>query len=234
LDAGSYEPTRAIGCREVTSTTDRAARPYLVCEMPDVAPRVVTQSPAGAASTDAAASLARAADRRIARRLRAGDATALEAVRDRCGGVVFSYLCHVLRDRDAAEDVFQQVLTELWRRSANYDPQRGSLATWALTIARSRAIDELRRRRPEPVDPAELPEHAEDAPQDAAIDRWRMAHLLAQLPGDERELLRLRFYGELTQSEIAAQTGVPLGTVKSRMVRGLERLRDLLDEEGLA
>ena len=181
-----------------------------------------------------AASLARRADRRTVEGLRSGDPRALEAVQEQCGATVFGYLRHMLRDRAAAEDVYQQVFTEIWRRGGQYDADRGSLATWALTIARSRAVDELRRRRPEPVDPAHLPEAAAPAPQDAALDRWRMAHLLARLPGEERELLRLRFYGELTQTEIADRTGLPLGTIKSRMVRGLERLRGLLDEEGMA
>jgi RNA polymerase sigma-70 factor (ECF subfamily) len=189
---------------------------------------------AAAAAAPATASLARRADRRTADGLRAGDPRALEAVHAQCGTSVFGYLRHALRDRAAAEDVFQQVFTEIWRRGAQYDPARGSLSTWALTIARSRAIDELRRRRPEPLDPATMPEAAEPAPQDAVLDRWRMVHLLSRLPAEERELLRMRFYGELTQSEIAARTGLPLGTVKSRMVRGLERLRGLLDEEGLA
>jgi RNA polymerase sigma-70 factor (ECF subfamily) len=181
-------------------------------------------------------------DRRLAAALRAGDPRALEAFHDRFGASVFGYLLHVLRERAAAEDVFQTVMTEVWRRAARYDPARGSLATWALTIARSRAIDELRRRRPEPHDPAELPEPGVDAagaatataPQEQALDRWRMAHLLSQIPQEERRLLELRFYAELSQSEIAAQTGMPLGTIKSRMVRGLERLRGLMDEEGLA
>jgi RNA polymerase sigma-70 factor (ECF subfamily) len=179
-------------------------------------------------------------DRRLAAALRAGDGRALETFHARYGATVFGYLLHVLRDRAAAEDVFQTVMTEVWRRAGRYDPQRGSLVTWVLTIARSRAIDELRRRRPEPLDPADLPEPgvadgaAAAAPQDQALDRWRMAHLLAQLPADERHLLELRFYAELSQSEIAAETGVALGTVKSRMVRGLERLRALMDEEGLA
>lgn len=195
---------------------------------------VVTEAPAGALSPDGIASLARAADRRLIDGLRSGDPVALQTVHDRCGGVVFSYLCHVLRDRGAAEDVFQQVFTEIWRRSHGYDPQRGSLVTWALTIARSRAIDEQRRRRPEPIDPDGLPEQSAPAPQDAAIEQWRMAQLLSRLPTDERELLRLRFYDELSQSEIAEQTGMPLGTVKSRMVRGLKRLRGLLDEEEIA
>jgi len=178
-------------------------------------------------------------DRRLALALRAGDPGALETFHARFGGAVFGYLMHVLRERAAAEDVFQAVMTEVWRRAPRYDPDRGSLVTWALTIARSRAIDELRRRRPEPLDPADIPEPsvaggAESAPQDQALDRWRMAHLLAQIPSEERRLLELRFYAELSQTEIAAQTGLPLGTIKSRMVRGLERLRGLMDEEGLA
>ena len=194
----------------------------------------VTSARAAAAAQPAAASLARRADRRMADGLRAGDPRALENVHAQCGSTVFGYLRHTLRDRSAAEDVFQQVFTEIWRRGSQYDPSRGSLATWALTIARSRAIDELRRRRPEPLDPATMPEASQPAPQDAAIDRWRMTHLLSRLPAEERELLQMRFYGELTQTEIAERTGLPLGTIKSRMVRGLERLRGLLDEEGLA
>jgi RNA polymerase sigma-70 factor (ECF subfamily) len=175
-------------------------------------------------------------DRLLPDALRAGDARALETFHARYGATIFGYLLHVLRERAAAEDVFQTVMTEVWRRSARYDADRGSLATWSLTIARSRAIDELRRRRPEPLDPADLPEPATPAPapQDAALDRWRMAHLLSRLPSDERRLLELRFYGDLSQTEIAAETGVALGTIKSRMVRGLERLRGLMDEEGLS
>jgi RNA polymerase sigma-70 factor, ECF subfamily len=181
---------------------------------------------------------ANADDRRLAVALRAGDPGALEAFHARYGGSIFGYLLHVLRERAAAEDVFQTVMTEVWRRANRYDAERGSLATWGLTIARSRAIDELRRRRPEPLDPATLPEPpgaaAAPAPQEAALDRWRMAHLLSRLPAEERTLLELRFYAELSQTEIADRTGLALGTIKSRMVRGLERLRGLMDEEGLA
>jgi RNA polymerase sigma-70 factor (ECF subfamily) len=194
----------------------------------------VTPARVAAASQPAAASLARRADRRTADGLRVGDPLALEAVHAQCGATVFGYLRHILRDRGAAEDVHQQVFTEIWRRGSQYDPERGSLSTWALTIARSRAFDELRRRRPEPLDPVDLPETMQAAPQDAALERWRIAHLLGRLPAEERAVLRMRFYAELTQTEIAERTGLPLGTVKSRMVRGLERLRGLLDDEGLA
>src|SRR3954454_2875992 len=171
---------------------------------------------AAGATMPAAASLARRADRRTADGLRAGDHAALEAVHAQCGGAGFGYLRHVLRDRAAAEDVHQQVFTEIWRRGAQYDERRGSLATWALTIARSRAIDELRRRRPEPVDPADLPEETA-VHDDELLDRWVLAGLVAELPEEERGLLRLRFEQGLSQSEIATLTGVPIGTVKTRM-----------------
>jgi RNA polymerase sigma-70 factor (ECF subfamily) len=128
------------------------------------------------------------ADRALGKALRAGDARALETFHAQYGATIFGYLLHVLRERASAEDVFQQVMTEIWRRGERYDAAHGWLATWALTIARSRAIDELRRRRPEPHDPAELPEPAVPPmlPQGEALDRWRMSHLLSRLPSDER------------------------------------------------
>ena len=174
-------------------------------------------------------------ERRLAAGLRRGDPEALEGLHAEYGATVFGYLRNSLRDPGAAEDVFQLVLTEVWRRGPQFDPERGSLLTWVMTIARSRAIDELRRRRPEPN--GELVTRLTDAaasgdpgPEDLA-DRWLVAHLLGLLPADEAEVLRLRFYDELSQSEIAAMTGVALGTIKGRMVRALERLRELMDAE---
>ena len=138
----------------------------------------------------------------------------------------------MLRDRGAAEDVFQHVMTEVWRRRTQYDPERSGLTTWLLTIARSRAIDEMRRRRPDPVDPADLPEQAQAAPEDHLLDQWRVRQLLDHLPEEERVLLELRFFEDCSQSEIAERTGIALGTIKARMVRGLDRLRTLLELEG--
>src|SRR4051794_22411161 len=88
------------------------------------------------------------AERRLAAGLGRGDHGALAGVHAQYGPTVFGYLVNTLRDHAAAEDVFQQVLTEVWRRGAEYDRSRASMLTWILTIARSRAIDELRRRRP--------------------------------------------------------------------------------------
>ena len=140
----------------------------------------------------------------------------------------------VLGDRAAAEDVQQQVFLEVWQRAERYDPARGGLLTWMLQIARSRAIDHLRRRVPEPRDPASavaLADRADETRVDELLEHWHLAGELARLPGEEAELLRRRFYLGQSQSEIAAETGVALGTVKSRMVSGLRRLRVALEDE---
>jgi RNA polymerase sigma-70 factor, ECF subfamily len=172
------------------------------------------------------------AERRLAARLRAGDTDALAAAYDAYGAATFGLLLRMLGDRAAAEDVQQQVFTEVWRRARDYDPRRAGLLTWVLTIARSRAVDHLRRRVPEPRDP-QLPDgRTVEAEADALLERWRLAQLLGRLPEDERALLRLRFYDERSQSEISAATGIPIGTVKARMVRGLTRLREMIEAEG--
>jgi RNA polymerase sigma-70 factor (ECF subfamily) len=155
------------------------------------------------------------------------------------GRAILGYLVQLLGDRLRAEDVLQQVLLEVWQRGASYDPDRAGLLTWVLMIARSRAIDELRRPVPEPVDPAGRELHALasaelESETDQLLEQWRMAGLLARLPREEASLLRLRFYEGLSQSEISEQTGIAIGTVKARMVRGLCQLRDLLEaEEGI-
>ena len=172
------------------------------------------------------------AERRLAARLRAGDADALADVHEACGAATFGLLVRMLGDRAAAEDVQQQVFTEVWQRAGAYDPRRAGLLTWVLTIARSRAIDHLRRRVPEPRDPQLPDSRTVDACADALLERWRLAQLLGRLPEAERALLRLRFYDELSQSEITAATGIPIGTVKARMVRGLTRLREMIEAEG--
>jgi RNA polymerase sigma-70 factor, ECF subfamily len=171
----------------------------------------------------------------LAKKLRKRDHLALERLYDEYAPTVLGYLINTVHDRGAAEDVHQQVFLEVWQRAPSYDPERASVLTWIMTIARSRAIDELRRRRPEPHDPTEGFDPAEDADPDrspdALVERWRIAHLLSLLRPEEAELLRMRFYEGLSQSEIAERTEIPLGTVKMRMVTALRRLRDLIDEE---
>ncbi|MDP9188796.1 MAG: sigma-70 family RNA polymerase sigma factor [Actinomycetota bacterium] len=171
----------------------------------------------------------------IAAGLRRDDPGAIDSLWREYGHTVFGFLVRTLGDRAEAEDVHQQVFTEAWQRRRDFDPRRGRLLTWLMTIARSRAIDNRRRRRPEPTDPALVDASPGDLhdPEEEMLERWRVAQLLRQIPTAEAELLRLRFYEELSQREIAARSGIPLGTVKMRMVQALERLRELIeDEEG--
>lgn len=174
---------------------------------------------------------------RLAAQLRERSPEALRGVYARFGRVTFGFLVKALNDRAAAEDVQQQVFLEVWQRADRYDPARGRLLTWVMAIARSRAIDHLRRRVPEPLDPeatagaveqsgAGVDEHVE-----RLAEQWMLRDLLDRLPPAEAEALRLRFYSELSQSEIAEREGIPLGTVKTRMFNGLRRLREMMDEE---
>jgi len=152
------------------------------------------------------------------------------------GRAILGFLIGVLSDRATAEDVLQQVLLEVWQRAASYDPDRAGLLTWVLMIARSRALDELRRRVPEPVDPATVAERApadgrSDSDPERLLEQWRIAGLLERLPQEEAQLLRMRFYDGLSQSEISEQAGIAIGTIKTRMVNGRCQLRNLLESE---
>ncbi len=173
-------------------------------------------------------------DARLAAALRRGDEAAAAAVEARYGRILTGFLRDALPDPGTAEEVRQQVLLEVWRRGPTYDPERSSPLTWVLLIARSRAADERRRRRPEPVDPTAVAETQGSAGDgfEALLERWRLAALLGRLPEEEAKMLRMRFYEGLSQTEIAARTGIPLGTIKRRMVTGLARLRELIVEEG--
>ena len=175
-------------------------------------------------------------ERGLIARLRRGDPDALSEIHRVYGPAVLGYLRGALRDRDTAEDVHQEVFLEVWRRGPAYDPARASLGTWIMLIARSRAIDDLRRRVPEPLDPQSAAGAALDhedavASPDLLIERWAMAVRVAGLPPEEARMLRMRFHDGLSQTEIAERTGIPLGTVKSYMVRALGRLRDMMEAE---
>lgn len=170
----------------------------------------------------------------LAERLRERDEVALADVYESFSRPVFIFLNRFTGDRSAAEDIQQQVFLEVWQKASNYDPDRGSMLTWIMTIARSRALDHSRRRVPEPHDPASAATISDSAqPADGeierAIDDWHFSQLIDSLPDHEAEVLRYRFHGELSQSEISKRTGIPLGTVKSRMVSALERLRTQME-----
>lgn len=135
-------------------------------------------------------------------------------------------------DAALAEEFAQDVMATLWHKSAQFDPLRASLATWIYTIARNRRIDYFRRaRRPEPEALDWGPESEPDAADiyQAAQETNRLTAALGTLPEAQRALIQRAFYGDLTHSEIAAETGLPLGTIKSRIRLALERLRQSMN-----
>ena len=139
-----------------------------------------------------------------------------------------SYLMKSGANATKAEDCVQDVMATVWHKAAQFDPERAAVSTWVYTIARNRMIDMLRReRRPEP----EAMPWNEDAEPDqadvyaAAEDSRILSAALAELPEKQRHLIQRAFYGDLSHSEIALETGLPLGTIKSRIRLALDRLR---------
>lgn len=134
-------------------------------------------------------------------------------------------------DATLAEECAQDVMATLWQKAHLFDPARASVATWVFTIARNRRIDALRKaRRPEPED---LPWGPEPEPDQAEVfeaqqDTDRLGAALAQLPAKQRALIERAYFGDLSHSEIATETGLPLGTIKSRIRLALEKLRQQL------
>jgi RNA polymerase sigma-70 factor (ECF subfamily) len=170
------------------------------------------------------------AEIRVAAGLRRRDPDAVRTMCADYGQSALALLRHALADRTAVEDVYQQVLLEAWQRSPTYDPARASLRTWIATIARSRAIDHMRRRVPEPTDPDTVNLHSREAAGDP-VERMALEDMLRRLPDAEREVVRLRFQMGLSQRQIAAHAGLPLGTVKSRTASALRRLRRMFEDE---
>jgi RNA polymerase sigma-70 factor (ECF subfamily) len=159
--------------------------------------------------------------------IRSGDQSAMAALYDRYSSIVYSVALRVLADTGAAEDVLQDVFMQLWRNPGLFDPSRGSLGAWMAVIARNRAIDALRKRRPEnDVEDVVISVETDLA---AEADRARAAEkvrsVLGSMPGPQRAALEMAYFEGLTHTEIAAKTGEPLGTIKTRIRAGLTTLR---------
>jgi RNA polymerase sigma-70 factor (ECF subfamily) len=176
-------------------------------------------------------------DTALMRRIAAHDAQALETFYRASIRRVFGMALRITRNRAIAEEVAEDVYVQLWQRAAAFDPQRGSSLGWTLTICRSRALDALRRADPAILDaePTERPDALLESggnPRDLveATRRHRALHAaIERLQPLQRQLLSLAFFGELSHSELARHTGLPLGTVKSTIRRSLAALRDELD-----
>jgi RNA polymerase sigma-70 factor (ECF subfamily) len=164
-----------------------------------------------------------------------GDNQALASLYDATSRTVYGLLLRILSDPSSAEEVLLDVYAQVWRQAAGYSPERGRPLAWLTTIARSRAIDRLRRTRQE---------HRREAPLDEAlrsaggesVEQGVLAGevgavvraALAALAPEQRDVIELAYYGGMSHSEIAAARGLPLGTVKTRTRLGLTRLREIL------
>jgi RNA polymerase sigma-70 factor (ECF subfamily) len=173
--------------------------------------------------------------------MKAGDEAAFAVFYDRFAPGLFSVIYTILRDQKESEDIVQEAFVQMWKRTATYDPTRGSLFTWAVMISRHKAIDRLRSRQRQ----SRLAEAVTtEAKKDSAVvtstgdradiamvrqdERARVRVALAQLTDVQREAIDLAFFTGLTQTQIAEKLGAPLGTVKARIRNGLMALRDSL------
>jgi RNA polymerase sigma-70 factor, ECF subfamily len=156
-----------------------------------------------------------------------GDQSALAELYDRYSSVVYSVALRVLGDTGAAEDVLQEVFLQLWRNPGAFDAARGSLGSWLAVITRNRAIDSLRRRRPETdiedVIVSVAPDLAAEADRSRAAAKVR--DILGTMSKPQRIALEMAYFEGMSHSEIAHKTGEPLGTIKTRIRAGLMALR---------
>lgn len=181
-------------------------------------------------------------DEELMRRLTYRDLHAFKALFSRYGNLVYSTALRVLRDPQMAEDMVQEIFLRLWRKPDSYTATRGKFSTWLTSVARNRAVDEVRSRnrryRHETASPEEQerefpgPDTEDPAVSAELADQRRLILVaLAALPPDQRKTIELAYFGGLTQQEIAEKLDQPLGTVKTRIRLGMQKLRAALTPE---
>lgn len=169
-----------------------------------------------------------------------GHEEALGELYDRYSGLVFSIACEFLRDRDAADEIMQEVFTRVWLKAHTYRPERGEVKTWLASLARHLAIDALRKRQLRPeghsIDLSAVDfmlTSRADSPEDAAasaLQEQRLRAALEALPQEQRQALALAYFWGYTHGEIAEMLNQPLGTVKTRIRSALHKLRRAMED----
>ena len=174
----------------------------------------------------------------LAERFRGGDETVLRDVYDRYGGLVHRVGLSCLASHHDAEDVTQATFVAAWRGRASFDPSRGTLAGWLLGIARRQVLDRLRVIQRDHGIAAAVrqtgPGYSDEPVPERVVDRLVLLDELRQLTAEQRRVVELAFFDDLTHVQIAGVTGLPLGTVKSHLRRGLARLRTRWEVDGAA
>jgi RNA polymerase sigma-70 factor, ECF subfamily len=178
-------------------------------------------------------------DDELMRLVAAADSDALTLLFKRYAGAVYSVAYRMLNDRESAEELLNEAFVRVWRQAPSFDSRRGKFSTWLMSVTRNLAIDELRSRRarPQRSDPL-TPDDPELDPADERVDvegdvwqaerRRLIRQALRELPAAQRQALELAYFEGLTQSEISTRLGDPLGTTKTRIRLGLQKLRDML------
>ena len=180
-----------------------------------------------------------AAEARLVKAITDGDSEALGQLYDRYSGMLLGLATKVLRDPGDAEEVLQETMLQVWKQASRYDSQRSSVSTWLVLITRSRAIDRLRNRKVvQKTATAAQHEKGDTHTSPEGMGnvlmlerRKRLAVELGKLPEEQRRVLEMAFYQGMTQSEISSHTGTPLGTVKTRTLLAMRKLREALRDE---
>ena len=163
--------------------------------------------------------------------VRSGNQDAMAQLYDRYSSVVYAVALRVIGDTGAAEDVLQEIFMQLWRNPGAFDSSRGNLAPWLAVIARNRAVDALRKRKPqtelEDVTLSVSPDLASETDRGRVAEKVRGA--LKQMPAAQRSALEMAYFEGYSHSEIASKTGEPLGTIKTRIRNGLMQLRKAVE-----
>jgi RNA polymerase sigma factor (sigma-70 family) len=176
-------------------------------------------------------------DRALVARVTEGDGGALEALYGRYGRACYGLARRILTDEQLAQDAVQEVFLTVWRDASRFDASRGGFSTWLLSMTHHKAVDSVRREenlRKRRTTADALDHREDDAPRvdDAVwslLRRERVREVLATLPEPQREALTLAYFGGYTQREISGLTETPLGTVKTRMLAGMRRMKESLD-----
>lgn len=173
-------------------------------------------------------------DEDLVSQIATGDRVALTTIYNRYATLVFSLVVRILGEGMSAEEATQDTFMSLWRRANHFSVERGRLLSWLLTIARNRAIDELRRTRSS-GEHIELDDQTDSYQglEEISLRRVQVRRALSLLPSLQRQVIELAYYGGMTQQEIADHLHTPLGTIKTRMRLGLQRLRSTLENETL-
>ena len=172
------------------------------------------------------------------RRCGTGDQGALSSLYDQCSSLVYAIALKVLGNQADAEEVTLDVFNQIWRTAQSYQPERGSVTAWLVTLARSRAIDRLRSRATRQQKEEPIFAYADfvsptDGPEQATADNQRRTRILAamsNLPAEQRRAVELAFFSGLSHSELAEKLELPLGTVKTRLRSSMLKLRESLAE----